>query len=56
MTQAKSESDYAVEVFLQPYIKEQVKAEDDISGLLAKVKAASGTAGVIYSLDAHMGK
>lgn len=56
MTQAKEERDYAVEVFLQAYVKEQVKAEDDVGALLARVKAASTTPGVIYSLDAHMGR
>lgn len=52
---ALAERDYATQVFLQPFIREQVEEEAWTDKLLAKTKQAT-CGGALFSLDRHLSK
>ena len=54
MTLARKEDDYASEVFLQWFVKEQVEEEAGVNEILGKLKLAGKSDGALLMLDKEM--
>lgn len=56
MEQARSENDYATEIFLQWFVSEQVEEEAAAQDILDKLDLIKGSSGGLYMLDRELGK
>ncbi len=50
------ENDYATQVMLQEFVKEQVEEEKNAQQILAQVRAVGASSSAIFFIDRHLGK
>lgn len=53
--QAKSENDYATEIFLQWFVNEQVEEEESVNDILSKLGLIGNAAGGLFMIDRELG-
>jgi len=56
MDVALAEKDHATQIFLQWFVTEQIEEEDNVSGVLEKIKMLEGAKGGLFMLDRELGQ